>query len=504
MKKTVLLILSVILVLPVLCAASANARTDVIIGEIGEPASFDPHINDKIVGIVINQNVYESLLALDEEGNVIPWLCESYEVSEDGTVYTFHLREGVKFQNGDPMTAEDVVYSLNKAAASPYCAEAADTIDHAEIIDEKTVKMVMKYAFMVQEQNLTTTYCAIVNKKIAEEKGELFGVDPGLSGTGPYKFESWNKGVEVVLSRNEEYWGNKPAMEKVTFRFYNDATAGDIAVETGEIDAFLNPSNYELALFESNENITVYSAASHYCESMALNTTYGPLSDVRVRQAISLCINREDVMIAGVGPTGGVTTGVFTAPSLFGSAYDLIPVPQKDTEKAKQLLAEAGYPNGFEITLMTVDGIRAKHAQVIQQALAEIGITATIDMNESNAFYDKMMKGEYQIGFHGFTTLTNDADTMTYLLFESSGIGVYNYAQYKNEEVDRLLRDSRTQLDKGIREKDFIEAQKIIADECPDIPLYLKTTNNIANSKLLGFKADPNNILKVTTLSWGE
>lgn len=504
MKRMIAYLLSLVLIMTAISFASSEARTDVIIGEIGEPASFDPHINDKVVGIVINQNVYESLLAIDSDGKVIPWLCESYDISEDGTEYIFHLREGVKFQNGEPLTAEDVVYSLNRAAASPYCAEAADTIDHAEEIDEKTVKMVMKYAFMVQEQNLTTTYCAIVNKKIAEEKGELFGVDPGLSGTGPYKFDSWNKGVEVTLSRNEEYWGVKPYMERVTFRFYNDATAGDIAVETEEIDAFLNPSNYELSLFDNNEKVTVYSAASHYCESMALNTTYGPLADVRVRQAISLCFSREDVMIAGVGPTGGVTTGVFTAPSLFGSAYDLIPVPEKDIEKAKQLLAEAGYADGFEITLMTVDGIRAKHAQVIQQALAEIGIIATIDMNESNSFYDKMMKGDYQIGFHGFTTLTNDADTMTYLLFESSGIGVYNYAQYKNDEVDRLLRDSRTQLDKDIREKDFIEAQKIIAEECPDIPLYLKTTNNIANSKLKGFEADPNNILKITPLSWEE
>lgn len=502
MKRTIVSLFILIMILSFSCVVSAEKAAEVVIGEIDEPASLDPHVNDKVVGIVINQNIFESLLAIDSEGNVIPWLCESYEISEDGTVYIFHLREGVKFQNGEPMTAEDVVYSLNKAAASPYCAEAADTIDHAEIIDENTVKMVMKYAFMVQEQNLTTTYLAVVNKKIAEEKGELFGIDPGLSGTGPYEFESWNKGVEVTLKRNEEYWGDKPYMEKVTFRFFNDATAGDIAVETGEIDAFLNPSNYELSLFEANKDVTVYSAASHYCESMALNTTYGPLADVRVRQAISLSFDRSDVMIAGVGPTGGVTTGVFTAPSLFGSAYDQIPVPQKDIEKAKELLAEAGYPDGFEITLMTVDGLRAKHAQVIQQALAEIGITATIDMNESNTFYDRMMKGDYQIGFHGFTTLTNDADTMTYLLFESSGIGVYNYAQYKNDDVDRLLRDSRTQLDKEIREQDFIDAQMIIAEECPDIPLYLKTTNNIANSKLKGFEADPNNLLKVTTLSW--
>ena len=450
----------------------------------------------------MTQLVYETLLKSDGNGGVIPWLAEEYSVSDDGMAYTFKIRDGVKFQNGDPLTVEDVVFSVNRAAASPYCVEAADAVNYAEAIDESTVVVHMDYPYMVQDQGFTTSYLAIVSQKVVEEQGDDFGINPGLVGTGPYIFDNWNKGSDLTVVRNEDYWGGKPYMEKVTFRFYSDATAGDIAVETGEIDVFLNPSTAEISMFEGNDDITVHTATSPYIESLAMNTTVEPFNDPLVRKAISMCFDKNDVIIAAADEVGGIPTGSFCGPSLFGNAYDELEPVAKNIEEAKALLAQAGYPNGFDCVLSTPDGHRAKAANVIQQGLKEIGINATVDLQETNSFYDGLSKGNFQMAVHGFTTLTSDSDCILYLLFETSGIGIYNYSRYSVEKVDQLLNDSRSNTDSASREQQLIEVQKIIYEDVPTVPLYLTVRINIANSALKGMEVEPNNLLDATKLSW--
>ncbi|MEG1683274.1 MAG: ABC transporter substrate-binding protein, partial [Oscillospiraceae bacterium] len=301
MKKAWITMLSSVLILVLLLTGCGDAgdtttdaqtnRTDVIIAQAGDAPSMDPHNCYDSLGMRVYMNIFEGLLHADETGKLEPALAESYEISEDGLVYTFHLRQGVTFQNGDSLTAEDVKFSLDRASDSPYCAEAADPIDSTAIIDAQTIAVTLKYAYEAQLPFFATTYLSIVSQKVVEEQGEDFSVNPGLAGTGPYVFKAWDKGVSVTLERNESYWGEKPFMQKVVYQNITEASAGDIAVESGDVDVYVHPSTADISTMESGDKVKVYQNASYYIEYLGFNMAVKPFDDVRVRQAISMCFD---------------------------------------------------------------------------------------------------------------------------------------------------------------------------------------------------------------------
>ena len=482
-------------------AESAGPREDIIIAQAGEAPSMDPHNCYDSLAMRIYMHMFEGLLRSDETGQLHPALAESYEISDDGLVYTFHLRQDVKFQNGDPFTAKDVKYSFDRACASSFCAEAAAPIASTEVVDDYTVNVTLKYPYEAQLPFFATTYLSIINENVVNEQGDDFSINPGLSGTGPYQFESWEKGSAVTLVRNENYYGEKPALRTVVYKNITEASAGDIAVESGDVDIYLHPSTVDIPTLQEGGKVAVYDKDSYYVEYLGFNMNVAPFDKKEVREAIALCFDKDSIVTVAVDNIGGTVAGSFAGPLEFGHDDSLTPYPH-DVEKAKELLAQAGYPDGFSCTITAVDGPRKKSAEAIQAALLEIGIQAEVEILESGAFFDAAAKGDVEIYLTGMTTLAADADPIIYTCFSTDTIGVTNYSFYSNPEMDELLMDSRADRDSASREQKLKQIQEIIYEDIPAVPLYFRKTINIANPDLKGLVVEPNNFLNVANLSW--
>lgn len=478
-----------------------GVRNDIILAQAGEPPSLDPHNCYDSLAMRIYMHMFEGLLKADEDGGLHPQLAESYEISDDGLVYTFHLRKDVKFQNGDPFTAKDVKYSFDRACASSFCAEAAAPIASTEIADDYTVNVTLKYPYEAQLPFFATTYLSIINENVVNEKGDAFSIDPGLSGTGPYQFVKWDKGASVSMTANDSYYGDKPAIKDVTYKIITEASAGDIAVESGDVDVYLHPSTVDIPSLKENGKVAVYEKDSYYVEYLGFNMAKAPFDKKEVREAVALCFDKNSIVTVAADDIGGTVAGAFVGPLEFGYDESLKPY-DKNLDKAKELMNQAGYANGFECTITTVDGPRKKAAEALQASLKEIGINASIDILETGAFFDTAMKGNVELFITGMTTLAADADPMIYTCFSTDTIGVTNFSNYSNSELDKLIMDSRADRDEDTRKQKLQEIQKIIYADIPAVPLYFRKTINIANKDLKGLVVEPNNFLDVTNLSW--
>lgn len=479
----------------------AEVRDDIIIAQAGEPISMDPHNCYNSTSMRVYMNIFDSLTVTDAQGIVHPSLAKSWDVSEDGKEYIFYLRDDVKFHNGDPFTAKDVKYSFDRAVPSPYTIEATDPIETTEIIDDYTVKVTLKYPYQPQIMFFASTYLAIINENVVNERGEDFSINPAGAGTGPYKFESWEKGVSVSLVANEDYFAGAPSIKKVSYQNISESSAGDIAVETGDVDIYLHPSTVDIPLLKENADVKVYEADSFYCEFVGFNVNKAPFDNKLVRQAINYSIDKEDVVLVSVDGIGG-TVAATHVPSLSLGHDSSIKPYEKDIEKAKELLAEAGYPDGFECTIKVNSEPRKKTAEAFQAAMAEIGIKLEILILESGAFYDEVMSGDCDMFACGMCSLAADADPSLYTSFSSNSIGITNYANYSNEEVDKLLMEERQSTNNKVRIEKFIKIQEILDDELPQIPLYFRKTINIANKNVKGIEVEANNFLRASNLSW--
>lgn len=476
-------------------------KDTIVIAQVGEAPSLDPHNCYDSVAMRVYMHMFEGLLKSNEKGELQPGLAESYTISDDGLVYTFELRKDVKFQNGDPFTSKDVKFSFDRAVASPFCAEAAAPIASTEVDGDYKVIVTLKYPYEAQLPFFATTYLSIINEKVLNEQGKDFSINPGLSGTGSYQFEKWEKGVAVTLKANENYYGTKPAIPNVVYKNISEASAGDIAVESGDVDVYVHPSTVDIPKLKADGKVAVYEKDSYYVEYLAFNMEKEPFNKKEVREAIALCFNKNDIVTVAVDDIGGSVAGSFVGPLEVGHDPSLTPY-EKNIEKAKELMKQAGYENGFSCTISCVDGPRKKSAETIQASLREIGITASVDILEGGAFTDAAMKGNVELCLTGMTTLAADADPILYTCFSTDNVGVTNFSRYSSKKFDDLIMASRSDRDSANRTKTLQEAQKIIYDDIPAVPLYFRKTINIANKNVKGLEVEPNNFLNAANLSW--
>lgn len=482
-------------------AGNTQAREDIIIAQSGEPASLDPHNCYELTAMRIYMNMFDGLLKADTDGKLHPALAKEWSISEDGLVYTFKLREDVQFHNGEAFSAKDVKYSFERAMASAYCLEATEPMDKVEIVDDYTIKVTLKYPYGPQINFFATTYLTIVNEKAVTEKGADFSINPAGAGTGAYQFSEWQKGVAVTMVANENYFEGVPAIKKVTYKNIPEASSGAIAVESGNVDIFLQPSTVDVPNLKLNDQLAIYEAESYYCEYVALNVKAAPFDKVEVRQAFALAVDKEELIIAAVDGIGGKETGTIVSPRSFGHNSS-IKNYEYNVEKAKALLAKAGLPNGFSCKITTTDGARKKVAEVYQAALSEIGVKAEVVVLESGAYYDDAAKGNGQIYVGGMTALPADGDPIIYSCLATQAIGVTNYSNYSSAALDKLMTEERSSTDPAVREKALKDIQQIIYDEVPLIPSYFRVTINVGNKNIKGLKVEAHNLFYVNELSW--
>ncbi|WP_172292744.1 ABC transporter substrate-binding protein [Pseudoruegeria sp. HB172150] len=477
-----------------LCAGAAFAQqTDITIGMQLEPPNLDPTGGAAAaIDEVVYANVFEGLTRYQSDGSIAPALAESWDISDDGTVYTFHLHDGVTFHDGSTMDAEDVKFSLDRARAddSTNAQKALFAgIADVEVVDPLTVKVTLSGPNSAFPTNMAWGDAVIV----APESIDSAATNP--VGTGPFKFANWVQGDRVELEAYPDYWGEKPALTKATFKFISDPTAAFAAMMAGDIDAFPGyPAPETLVQFESDPRFKLIIGSTEGETIMAMNNKDEVLSDVKVREAISHAINRQEI-IDGAMFGYGTPIGTHFAPHN-PDYVDLTAQSDYDPEKSKALLAEAGQ-EGLTLSLKLPPPSYARRGgEIIAAQLRAVGIETEIENLEWAQWLETVFKGK-------------DFDLTIVSHTEPMDINIYArpdyYFQYDKPEFQKLMEDLNLATDPAERSDILKQAQQMIADDYVNVYLFQLARTGVANAKIEGlWENSPTQANDLTGVSWTE
>ena len=479
-------------------SGSGKDSNTVVVATSAEPTSLDPQFGEDTTTQRVVMQISDTLIGVDKDMNYVPKLAESWEVSKDGKTYTFHLREGVKAHNGEILTSEDVAYTVERGKASKLVAKAFAAIESVECPDDTTVIMHLAYASPVQLGYLSSPSTGIVNKKACEEMGDdAFGRAPVAY--GPYEVVSWDSGDKITLKAFADYWGGEPSVKNAVFRVYTDSNTAAIALQNGQVDVLLDVSTADVATLEANDKVTVYNGDSLIAFHLHLNCERTPFNNEKVRQALNYAIDTQAIIDAVFDGVGAVKMDSFI-PKMSMSA-DMGSNPYGyDLDKAKALLAEAGYADGFECNILVTSGQQEKMAQVIQGYLQPLGITVNINVYEWSTLLSIVETGDYDMTILRIVAMIPDPDLSLYTRFESSQ--VYNFSKYYDKDLDKMLEEARFCPDEAKRTEMYLNINQYLWDVIPTVPLCFTTVINAANAELNGYHTDPRGFVNVCELSW--
>lgn len=473
---------------------AAAKKTSLVYGISMEPNTLDPQGTSDMIAHMAIRQIYDGLVA-PTPGNMNtprPALAESYEVNQAGNEYTFKIRKGVKFHNGAEMTMEDVDFSMQRAMKSSYLKTFIAAIDHFEVVDGDHIKMVLKYPYKPILQILTNSTFSIVCKKVVESveaSGGTYGREP--VGTGPYKFVSWSKGDKIVLKANDSYFRGAAAIKDLTMKIIADAAAGDLANESGEIDFYSGTLFVNRAHLKEVKRLQNKGGGSAGVQFITFNCEQGPFADKRVRQAVAYVIDRKDIMTGAFEGYGDAETG-FWCPYMWGYQPN-VPAEEYNIEKAKQLLAEAGYPNGFKTVYKVLSSPSySKTAEVVSEQLRKIGIECELRPLEKAAYVEEVQnKCDFTITNGLAYGVVPDVDYIYTKYLSSTNLGNNNnYSRYVNKDLDELIKKARVSQDEAERKALYWEVNRIVAADHPYIPWGVCQNMVFANADLKGFEYD--------------
>ena len=461
---------------------------ELVVAVASDMTSMDPHVGKEISAVVVTNNIFATLLAKDEDGNIVPYVAESWEEVDDTTI-DFKIREDITFHDGTPCTAEDVAYSLNRAINSAYVAYIIDYAENAEVIDEYTVRLNLKAPFLGALVNLTVPFTAIVPKDLVESDPDGFLAHP--IGCGPYEFVEWKNGDYCKLKAYDGYFLDKAKVENITFRIIPEAAQRTIALENGEVDLIYDLAVNDISILESNPDLQVYQNESVTTWYLALNTQDPILSDVRVRQAIAKAINVQEI-IDSVLYGAGTPANSLIPPSVIGYPGEDMPYFEQDIEGAKELLAEAGYPDGLTLDLAVAEDVtRVAVCTMLQDQLKDIGITVTLTTCDYSTYTFRANEGEFQMMFFFWICAAGHGDYQQYSLLHSSQQGAAgNRSFYSNPEADEYIMNARQTMDEEVARENYRKLEAILDEEVPTVELLYTTLNVGATSKVENFIMD--------------
>jgi len=445
----------------------AAAAKDSLVAVIkADVRSFDPIFGNDTAGHQVYEQIYETLLKFDKDGNMAPGLAESVTQTDDVT-YEIKLKKGIKFQNGEEMKANDVKFTLYRIAAQPcdiHYLFADVNLESFQTPDDYTVIFKVNKPNSAFMSYLAFGSVAIVNEKAVTEAGDKYGMNP--VGTGPYKLVSWTKGNQSVIERFDDYHGEKPKIKTITFKVVPEPTNRLVELESGGADLAYDIAVTDVSRIEDSENLKVEKKDASSITFMGFNTKKKPFEDIKVRQAIRYAIDTKAIVQSVYKGLCTPATNPMNPSCLY---YDKTStVSEYNIEKAKALLAEAGYANGFKTTITTDDRKeRIDMATIIQNQLSQIGITAEIKIMEWGAYLSACYDGQQEMYMGGWTTFTPEPSVSLTGTFSSGSMGSGgNMAFYSNPKVDELLAAGIATTDTAEREKIYIELQKEITNQC--------------------------------------
>ena len=478
-----------------LMAGAAQAqRTDIVVGMQLEPPNLDPTSGAAAaIDEVVYANVFEGLTRFAEDGTVRPALAESWEVAPDGLSWVFHLRPGVHFHDGIPFTAEDVVFSFDRAMAEGSTnaqKQLFDGINEVTAIDDVTLEIGLDAPKGSLLTNLAWGDAVIVSPASADTNA----TNP--VGTGPFRFSQWVQGDRVELVRNPDYWGEPAKLEKATFKFISDPSAAFAAMMAGDVDAFPNyPAPENLAQFEADPRFQVIVGSTEGETILAMNNRRPPFDDVRVREAVAHAIDRQAIID---GALFGYGTPIGSHFSPTHPAYeDLTAVSAFDPAKAKALLEAAGHPQGFSTTLTLPPPSYARRGgEIVAAQLRAIGIEAQITNVEWAQWLEQVFKN-------------HDFDLTIISHTEPMDIGIYArpdyYFGYDDPVMRALIAGVDATADPAEQAEILRAAQERIAGRFVNAFLFQLPKTGVADARIRGLWANsPTQANDMTAVYWAE
>ena len=451
--------------------AEGTGRTDLVIAVDADVDTLHPTDFSTTVELNILDQIYDTLMYMNPDGteDPEPRIAESYEISEDGLDYTFHLRDGVTFHDGTPVTVDDVVFSLELYKESEYQGSQISMMSSVEAVDESTVVCHLDSPYAPFLQGILSPF--ICSKDYYEEDPDAFVTSP--IGSGPYKFVSRSTGSNVILTANEDYYRGAPAIKDITFEVIPDVATKAIALQTGEV-SFAEVDSSVLSQLEANPAISIDEVSTSGFAYISMNTEKEPFSDPRVRQAINYAVDRENLVQVCYDGKAEVNSNI-CAKHRFGYSDDQIQYTY-DPEKAKELLAEAGITTPYNLGELLVAEKYSNLATVIQNDLKAVGLEVTISVKEFNAYISDLTSGNYDITA---LVMTLEGDTQTLeMAFITDYIGTANNARYSDPEMDELFNQTRIETDTEKRAALFDQILSKAQDEaiyailCNPLTLY--------------------------------
>lgn len=456
-------------------------------------------------------NIFDRLVDVEvgTDGNskIVPSLAESWDISDDGLEYTFHLRQGVKFHNGNDFTAEDVAYTFHRMltveggvntefidqikGADELLAGETDTLEGVEVVDDYTIKVTLKEPFAGFLASISSPGVSIYDSEATEAAGDQFGMDPAVTvGTGPFEFSSWSFNNQLVLTRNEDYWKGASGLPGVVIKIIPDTETQSMMFESGELDILdLDYAADSVDRFTETYPDQIVQGPRVGIVYFTMNFNKEPFQDVRVRKAVQMSIDRQAILDALYGGRGQVEQGIFPH-GLIGFNPDQEEI-KYDPEAAKALLAEAGYADGFDMEIAadsSASDTMTMALEIVSDQLAEVGIRAEIKNYDESTWLETRKSGELGSFMSTWSADYNDPDNFIYTFFGNEEKTRIRSINYPDTEVMERVTKARTIVneDERLAEYKALE-EKLIHEDAAWVPMFSRLHLFAVSKRVQGF-----------------